>query len=145
MIAIWVAVIWGHSMMSSDSSSMESNAFEQFLNRVWVFLGGHGEVSGHLIRKAGHFTEFAILGALSARLLRTFDRLRAFFMSYAFFCGVSVAVVDETIQIFSEGRGPAVTDVLIDSGGMATGILLFFAVFAIRRAIRKKKEAENLA
>ena len=139
LIVIWVAVIWGHSMMSGEGSSAESSFVEKLLRPVFELFVGKGNVTPHLVRKTGHFTEYMILGALSASLLKALGKLRPFFMSYAFFGGVAVAVADETIQIFSDGRGPAVTDVLIDSGGMLTGILLLSAAFLIAGGISERR------
>jgi VanZ family protein len=69
-----------------------------------------------VLRKAGHMTEFAILGAL---LLRALGRELP-----AFSAGVAYAVTDEVHQHFVEGRHASAVDVALDSVGVAIGILI---------------------
>jgi VanZ family protein len=70
-----------------------------------------------VLRKAGHMTEFAILGAL---LFRALGRELP-----AFAVGVAYAVTDELHQHFVEGRHASPFDVTLDAIGVAIGILLF--------------------
>ena len=101
----------------------------------------------HFVRKAAHFSEFALLGVLSAAILLFLSACVPplkikIWMTLLFpplFC-LLYAVSDEVHQIFS-GRGPRVTDVLIDFGGAVTGV--FFAhviAFVIRTLHRRRKE-----
>jgi VanZ family protein len=69
-----------------------------------------------VLRKAGHMTEFAILGAL---LLRALGRELP-----AFAVGVGYAVTDEVHQHFVEGRHASALDVALDGVGVALGIFL---------------------
>ncbi len=88
----------------------------------------------HVIRKCGHFTEFAMLG-LSLRMcleswfggaeekqrrLKT-GRSRSL---AAWLGGTAYAALDELHQLAVDGRSGQVSDVLIDSGGVLTGMLL---------------------
>jgi VanZ family protein len=70
-----------------------------------------------VLRKIAHACEYAILAAL---LLRALRRERP-----AFGLGVAYAVSDELHQHFVEGRVGAPHDVLIDSVGVAIGVLLW--------------------
>jgi len=73
-----------------------------------------------LLRKAGHFSEYFILGILAVlTVLQTKLRYRR--LSALFFC-VLVAAVDETIQLFVSGRSGQVTDVMLDGVGALCGI-----------------------
>lgn len=57
--------------------------------------------------------------------------------------GVIVPIIDELLQLTSEGRYCSPLDMLIDACGSATGILLAYAVFMlISYIIRKKKYKE---
>ena len=79
-----------------------------------------------LLRKAGHFSEFFVLGVLAMlSVLQTKLRYRR--LSALFFC-VLVAAVDETIQLFVSGRSGQVTDVVLDSVGALCGIVVFVCV-----------------
>jgi VanZ family protein len=70
-----------------------------------------------VLRKIAHAGEFAVLGALLLRALG--DELPALVL------GVAYAVSDELHQHFVEGRVGAPLDVLIDSVGVAIGVLLY--------------------
>ena len=84
------------------------------------------------IRKLAHFSEFALLGFLTALLVAhlaaRFSRLTAIlqWLVPAAFC-LAYAASDEIHQMFAE-RGPAVTDVLLDFVGAICGILIARAV-----------------
>ena len=69
------------------------------------------------LRKLAHVGEFALLGALLLRALR--EELPALAL------GVAYAASDELHQHFVEGRLASPLDVLIDTVGVAIGILLW--------------------
>ena len=101
----------------------------------------------HFIRKAAHFSEFALLGVLSTLLalllLWGFPALKLkYWMTVLFpllFC-LLYAISDEIHQIFT-GRGPRATDVLIDFAGAVAGFVLVQGIaFLIRTLIRLRKE-----
>ncbi len=70
-----------------------------------------------VLRKIAHAGEFAVLGALLLRALG--DELPAVGV------GVAYAASDELHQHFVEGRVGAPLDVVIDSVGIAIGVLLY--------------------
>ena len=82
----------------------------------------------HFIRKAAHFTEFAVLGALFFTDFYLFDVRRTRCVIFGFLSGAAAAVFDEIHQIFVPGRAGMITDVLLDFAGVVTGCLLVFAV-----------------
>jgi VanZ family protein len=76
------------------------------------------------VRKAGHFTEYLILAILFLR----FSKQRGLSGKSAFYAVLFVflyASSDEFHQSFIPGRGPAFSDVLIDTAGGFTGVLLY--------------------
>ncbi|MCR5650778.1 MAG: VanZ family protein [Lachnospiraceae bacterium] len=78
-----------------------------------------------VIRKCAHFTEYAILGITAviafyfARLSKPKNAILPLAVS------VLYAASDEFHQMFVAGRGPSPRDVLIDSIGALTGIVIF--------------------
>jgi VanZ family protein len=70
-----------------------------------------------VLRKIAHAAEFAVLAALLLRALR--EELPALGL------GVAYAASDELHQHFVEGRVGSPVDVLIDSAGVAIGVLLW--------------------
>jgi len=70
-----------------------------------------------ILRKLAHAAEFAVLGALLLRALR--EEIPALA------AGAGYAITDELHQHFVSGRVGAPLDVLIDTAGVAVGILLW--------------------
>ena len=88
----------------------------------------------HLIRKAAHLTEFAMLGVpLALFLLYIKKEYGITFYGFSCFYALCVAVIDEFIQSFT-GRGSAVSDVIID----LTGFLIGFGITLLVSRIIKK-------
>ena len=118
-------VIWGNSLLSGEISSAVSDLFGKIVNFFLPEADAAGGGQGHgLLRKLGHLTEFAVLGALvrwhSAMQKR--ESWRAFLWPLLF--GLAAACIDETIQLFVPGRAGRLTDVGIDTLGVALGIVL---------------------
>lgn len=86
----------------------------------------------YYLRKTAHFTEYAVLGVLSFNVLRFYDLKKRKRIIYALIFCMIYATSDEIHQIFSNGRSPMVTDILIDSSGSLFGILIFSRVLNIR-------------
>ncbi|MCQ2427772.1 MAG: VanZ family protein [Clostridia bacterium] len=97
------------------------------------------------VRKAAHFTEFAALGF---SLLHFTDLLRLSFgfpkpgagFMISLLTGVCYAFSDEFHQFFSDGRAPRLSDVLIDSAGVISGISVCLLICLIYIKISEKKQ-----
>ncbi len=140
-LAVLLLLIWGHSMMSAGASNEESDALTEFFKPFFEIFVGRGNVTPHLVRKTAHFTEFSALGVLLGSLLQAHRKKTLFYQSYAFLFGVGCALVDETIQLFSEGRSSEVADVLLDGAGVLTGLALCAVIFLAARLVNNKRAA----
>ena len=80
---------------------------------------------GLFIRKAAHFSEFALLGfSLMLHIQQLRKKITVQYPQlWAWGVGTVYAISDELHQGFVGGRHPAVTDVLIDSSGVLAGLL----------------------
>ncbi len=139
LIALTLGFIWGNSLLPSEISSGISGSVAELVNKIFgaVFPGysPSAEAGGDgLIRKLAHFTEFMVLGieltVLVYRILRSNIVLPPF-------CGLLAALCDETIQLFSEGRGSKVSDVWIDFAGVMVGFLLVILISRKRSGSRE--------
>jgi VanZ family protein len=92
------------------------------------------ETFNDIIRKAAHFTEFALLGTLIMLLRIALKKPPIFTM---LFISLSTAVTDESIQIFN-GRTDSVRDILLDFGGALTGIIISAGIYFIVLFIKKR-------
>ena len=142
LLALTLLFIWGNSLLPREVSGAFSDAVMGVMNRMAAGMGlgedaftvlvdtdgdGEPEPSSHAVRKMAHVTEFAVLGGLLwLRLEGAKHRSRMTFL-----LGLSVAVTDETIQLFSH-RGNQIGDVLIDAGGLLLSLVFIEAVIRVR-------------
>ena len=92
----------------------------------------------YAVRKAMHFIEYGLLAALVFRAFRA-DSTRAYRARWAVYSLVIVlgwAVIDEYHQSLTRTRGGSVIDVLIDSAGGLSALLLISVL-----SIRKRRDA----
>ena len=84
----------------------------------------------HILRKTAHFCIYTVLGGLLCFASLGFAATRRMHTLRALLIGMLYAASDELHQAFVPGRGPAVTDVLLDGVGVLFGIaaVLFVAV-----------------
>ena len=91
----------------------------------------------HFIRKTAHFTEYALLGGLLMLDMNiVLEKASAAFAGLAWMLGTLFAASDEWHQTFVEGRSGQVTDVILDSLGVAAGVLI---VCIIARTANRRK------
>ena len=120
----WLIVIFGHSSMPAATSNAESLGFLAVLQRAFPSL------TNHLLRKIGHFTEFAILGVF---VTGTFRNAKNFTLYKPLGLCLFTAVCDETLQLFIAGRSGNVRDIWIDFAGAACGTLLTWLICRLRK------------
>lgn len=135
LIGLNLALIWGNSLLPGASSDSLSGGVLAVLGRFLPFLLTE---AGHtLLRKAAHFSEFALLGLLySGRHRLSKGETPPHLMLF----GLTVACIDETIQIFTPGRASSLIDVWIDTSGFALGLAVTFCAYTIYN----KTKGENL-
>ena len=131
LIAANLALIWGNSLLPGASSDVVSGGVLAFLGQFLPFLLTE---AGHtFLRKAAHFSEFALLGLLySGRHRLTKGETPAHLMLF----GLTVACIDETIQIFTPERASSLIDVWIDASGFALGLVVIITAYTIYNKIK---------
>lgn len=131
-VFVWMGLIFYLSHQSASESSQLSGGVVAFvLHILHTIFPQSIEVSAFhtFIRKGAHFFAYFILGILIYRAL--WGRWKNFFM--ALFIAFLYAVSDEVHQLFIPGRSGEFRDVLIDSAGAATGILLYILLLRLLR------------
>lgn len=125
-IVLNLAFIWGNSLLPGDVSGEISGGLFEYVEEMFAVFGSAGE---YVLRKLGHFSEFAMLGFLLTGLtLCARKGLDA--AALPLLGGLLTACADETIQLFSPGRGPSLVDVWIDTAGVCAGISLMYLLKA---------------
>ena len=147
--AIWIGFIWWNSSKPGTESGAMSGSVTDMVNAIVNKIFPSIEISHHFIRKFAHFSEFAVLGSLlcvstsfAFGISRASSVKKHLLSLIALPCAITVAAIDECIQLFVPGRAGAFGDVLIDSSGAATGVLLVFAILLLIRLLHKKESAE---
>ncbi|MGM9681738.1 MAG: VanZ family protein [Eubacteriales bacterium] len=149
---LWMIVIFLFSSQSGEASSETSGRIvdqiapiliRDFENLSDAVRRSRIDSLTHVIRKLAHFSEYAFLGMLSFFAL-PWNRLKRLpHILIAFGIGVFYAATDEIHQNFSNGRSPAVTDVLIDSAGALAGILLAWLIFILILSFSQKRRRKR--
>lgn len=124
-----ICFIFSQSILSMEDSGDFSAGIMSILKPI---LDPHGilpeEIFHHYLRKAAHFTEFAVLGWFFSCFTRNLGKfLNREFVALTLLVPLSVAVCDEYLQYFT-GRGSAVTDVVIDFCGSICSIFLVWLI-----------------
>lgn len=139
-----MALIFIQSAMPDYISSEESNIIVIFITSVIEKTGktvSNRELIEFLVRKAAHFTEYALFGASLFATVRAFLGKRfvekgkggnRLLYLISWILGTLYAVTDEVHQLFVPGRYGKWTDVVIDSAGLALGALICLMIFRNR-------------
>ena len=125
LTALWLLFVWGHSLLPASVSKEESGHWLALLQNWLPWL------TDYLIRKAAHFTEYAVLGTL---LFGAADTRRGLWFPPCF--GLLAALLDETLQLFAAGRSGQVSDVWLDLAGFLAGWILIALISLIRKKRR---------
>lgn len=138
IVIIYILFIYSNSMKVAEVSSKDSG---WMLELVHGFLNTFGVnafwLTEHVLRKMAHFTEYALLGILLFWWLKSLgvkEDIRWFMHVLA---GFLVPFLDETIQLFVEGRSGQISDVWLDCAGIAFGSLFAGGVYLICKRMEK--------
>ena len=87
----------------------------------------------HLVRKTAHFLEYAVLGLLIRLCIESWFGSRKGMMGAAWAAGTVYAGTDELHQLLIDGRSGQWSDVLLDSSGVITGVLVACVILRVSR------------
>ena len=135
-----MAGIFVFSMMPGEQSGDTSRGF--LMTMVHLFEGlSHVDLSDetveawhHFVRKGAHFTEYAVLGMTVVFAFK--DKLNTVLriIPVSLFICALYAASDEFHQHFVPKRMGSVSDVILDSVGALTGIVIFLLITRRKRA-----------
>lgn len=141
-ILFWMVIIFGFSSADAEESKSTSDIITGKI--ITYIYTEYDELSdakqqeawhrtSFIVRKTGHFGEYAILGLMMGVLLITFRGIREHStrLFWSEVLGVLYAVTDEIHQGFVDGRSPQIRDVFIDAMGFLSAILFIVLVFLL--------------
>ena len=141
--SVWF--IFQNSLQIAQASGEQSQRVQEILNALAAKVE-LGPFSLHTVRKMAHFAEFSVLGFWFMLCLRVYTRHFVRHVSWPLLCGLLVAVIDETIQLYVPGRSSSTLDVMLDFSGVVSGlaaalvILLFLRMCGILWRNRERDE-----
>ena len=146
---ICMVLIFMFSCHDADKSTEESHAVGMVIGEVtqpdWDAWEPETQVEyavsiDHPVRKTAHFLEYMALGFCFAGFW--FDSKRRILTNVIlpFIAGALYAVSDELHQLLVAGRAGMLTDVLLDSSGVLTGVLLITVVFCVYNRLKKRRK-----
>lgn len=125
-VVLWMMLIFYFSQQPVHiSNGLSTTITEQLIETVQLIAPieeVHVDTINHFVRKNAHFFIYFFLGifALAALRISGVKRVHSIWLSLGF-C-IIYAISDEFHQLFVQGRGAQVKDILIDCAGAALGI-----------------------
>ena len=140
-VILWILVIVHYMFITSlsatpaDKSAVESKGVVEIIDSVSqkVFMKSDvpkDKITQSLhhkrVRKLAHVINYLIFGFLNAMLwFKLSNKSMHRTTVFTLFFGLCGAIMDETIQLFFDGRSAEVLDVLIDFDGTCLGVVVF--------------------
>ena len=134
---LWMGVIFWFSSRNAELSAMDSTRIGRAIADMLAkgFTGWDESAKeafvlsvDHAVRKTAHFLEYMILGILLSGVFAEYRMRPLRWMKRVWISGTLYAATDELHQIFTPGRSCQLSDVILDSCGVAAGILLVLLV-----------------
>lgn len=134
--------IFSQSLLTGSISSAQSGFFTTPIYNFLIKMNFNveRETVSLVVRKLAHFSEFFALGFAWFMFYKSFWQAHELYIK-TFRHGFIVALIDEIIQYFTPERGSAALDVLIDSLGVLSFLLLAYLVTLIISKSEKRKKA----
>lgn len=150
LIIINCTIIFVFSNQIADDSSVTSSRVVEFVSNIIPSIKNMQEpnktilkeqILTPIVRKGAHFSIYTILGMLTISFAQTLKNKKQYqLIIYSLLFCIFYASTDEFHQYFIPGRSAEIRDVLIDSLGALTGILLIVIIRKIIKKIRKERE-----
>lgn len=115
-------MIFMFSSYNGNISSVQSDGIVAMLARI-IHYTGDIDILRVIVRKMAHFTEYLILGILVINACK-YNSVKDMIKLSILIC-ILYACTDEIHQLFIQGRGGRIFDVLIDTLGSLTGIFTY--------------------
>ena len=144
LVVIWMGVIFS---FSSDNKNASDNKSSSVIITIYHFFSDKEltkleekqiiEKYAYPIRKIAHFTEYFILGLLVISLISEYTIINKKAIIIGIIICLLYAISDELHQLFTSGRSARVFDVLVDTSGSTTSILIY--TFIKNKLLRRNK------
>jgi VanZ family protein len=147
LVLVWMTIIFLFSAQPASVSGANSTSIVSLIINIAQTLGiapegaaGDMELIGmldHLLRKATHAIVYFILAILIMRALgiQRSKKGKKDYIVAMLVCSL-YAMMDEFHQLFVAGRAGMIKDVLIDSSGGVTGLLVYWGYYTFKKLLK---------
>lgn len=147
IVLIWLSIIFFLSNQFASSSNALSKEVTGVIVHVIEVVNPDTDLTmaslNNTVRKNAHFFIYFVLAILLLETLRYRHKIKWRNIFYVFLFCVLFAVSDEIHQLFVDGRGGQVRDIMIDSLGALTGIGLYLFFFWLCNARMTSKNVDT--
>ena len=117
-----------------DKVTLKNDELIKIQTKVYSKLRGFGSKS-YIIRKMAHFSIYALIGASLVLFIYLFSKKLLLSSNLAFLLSIIYACYDEYRQLSVPGRAGSIKDIVIDSCGALSGIIITFTILFIIKII----------
>lgn len=120
LLIVFTAFIFYNSSMVASESNKASQLVGAMITGMgkWFSIDVPQHNLNYNVRKIAHFLEFTMLGIILCNTYAAFSVSKRTATGYILLLGLGAAVVDEYIQLYTPGRSPLITDVVLDFSGV---------------------------
>lgn len=140
----WMTLVfWFSSQVGDDSKVQSGNTIRKIVLLFNKDITAENleiivEALQPFVRKLAHFSLYTLGGILIYNLINKYNLSKKAKIIYTIIIGALYATSDEIHQLFVPYRSGQITDVLIDTSGIITGVILFIIIAKIKNFIIKK-------
>jgi len=124
LLIAWMIIICVMSNQPATVSDSQSIGVLDLLSKIGINVNGiFGNIANFVVRKCAHFLEYMILALLVFNVIKLYFNMKQVIIITIVFVFL-YACTDEIHQLFVQGREGAIRDVIIDTCGGITLILI---------------------
>lgn len=136
LAVFWMGVLFYFSsqpvVQSRGFSMIFADKFVEIFKIESLSLG----MVNHYIRKSAHFISYMVLSIILMNIFRVKDQPLFKSMVMSLVLSFIFACTDEFHQLFVDGRGGQIRDVVLDTSGASFGIIMYGFIF--RKKFKRK-------
>ena len=145
LVIAWMILIFMFSSQVGEVSKENNKVVIYIFNSLGLDLNNvFGALSDFIVRKAAHFTEYFILCVLLYRAINISKSISVKAFIQVILIVFLYACSDEFHQAFVPGRAPAFRDVLVDTSGGLTALLIIYIVVKFKKRPASKKRSNKV-
>ena len=143
LVLMWMLTVFMFSSQKGEESQRTSNEVTEII--VEIFTHNQNiteseklelvEYIDYYIRKIAHYSIYTLGGILIHNYINTYNISGKKVILISILIGIIYAILDESHQYFIAGRSARILDVLIDSFGILTGVIIINIVKILKKPL----------